>query len=135
MPPELDFAFSLLIGFTVMNFVSVNKPSMLRMQKEALLPFQTSSSFLYFPIHEQRVGHHKRLVCTRWICSVAKRVWIDLRTPEIFSNLHVVSSANIPLKELRARLYELPDPYGEPLGIVGGNKELTEASGVLKDKG
>eukprot|EP00026_Physarum_polycephalum_P011762 Phypoly_transcript_12005.p1 GENE.Phypoly_transcript_12005~~Phypoly_transcript_12005.p1 ORF type:complete len:296 (-),score=23.45 Phypoly_transcript_12005:61-948(-) len=53
---------------------------------------------------------------------------VDLRTPEIFSELHLIGSTNIPGDELHDRMQELPE-RGETIALLGS----PEATKIAQD--
>ncbi|KAG5183527.1 hypothetical protein JKP88DRAFT_262998 [Tribonema minus] len=60
---------------------------------------------------------------------------LDLRPSEHYAQGHVPGSSSLPLSELGPRLYELPAPFGPPVGLVGNNAQREEARGVLEAGG
>ena len=59
---------------------------------------------------------------------------VDLRTPDLYKLSHLVDSANIPVEELNARLYELP-MSSQPISLFGSSVELQNAKEYLSGKG
>lgn len=70
-----------------------------------------------------------------WLSLHEPPVIVDLRPPEDFCSGHLEAAANIPLSDLRQRLFELPPPGEWPLGLIGGEAELEEARALLEPKG
>ena len=58
---------------------------------------------------------------------------LDVRSRTDFESGHLLHSTSIPLDELSQRLYELPPPFEEPIGLLGSDtKQLEEARKILE---
>ena len=59
---------------------------------------------------------------------------IDVRSRKDFESGHLLGSTSIPIDELPQRLYELPPPFDEPVGIFASDKSQLEAARQVLEK-